>query len=77
MLIRNVPTTFTNYGATSAAEYLQCRGGQVLLSFEASDDADRGILLNAGEGFDIASGKTIYLRATGGRTTWVSREVVG
>ena len=76
MLIKNISTTFVNYGATTAAEYWQCRGGQVLITFEANGDDDRGILLNAGEGFDIASGKTVYMRATGGRTTWISREVV-
>lgn len=76
-VIREIPQTFTNYGQTTADEYLQCRGGQVLLSFKPGEDQDRGIMLNRGEGFDIPSGKTIYLRAANGRTAWVSREEIG
>lgn len=76
-VIRDIPQTFTNYGPTSADEFWQCRGGQVLISFEQGEDEDRGIMLNRGEGFDIPSGKVVYMRATNGRTAWVSREVIG
>lgn len=74
-MIRDLTNDFQEFGPLAAAEYWQCRAGQVLISLEAGTDEQRGILLNEGEGFDIASGKTVYIRATGDRPTWVNREV--
>lgn len=76
-VIRDIPQTFTNYGPTAADQYWQCRAGTVLISLEQGEDEDRGIMLKVGQGFDIPSGKTVYMRAFGGRTAWVNVETVG
>lgn len=70
-------TTFQTFGPTAAAEVWQCHKGQALLSLEAGTDNDRGIVMNEGDVFDVATGKTVYVRATGSRQTIVSRETVG
>lgn len=77
MALITLTTTFQTFGPLAAAEFWQCRNGQVLLSLEAGTDNDRGIIINEGEGFDIAAGKTVYARAAGNRETRVNREVVG
>lgn len=77
MALVTLTTTFQTFGPLAAAEIWQCRNGQILLSLEAGTDENRGLVLNEGDVFDIAAGKTIYARATGNRETTVSREVVG
>lgn len=74
-VIRDIPQTFRNYGPTDSEQTWQCRAGQVLITFEQGDDDDRGILLDKGDHLDIPKGKVVYMRATNGRTAWVSVEI--
>jgi|GEM_PF-1253692 hypothetical protein len=60
---------------TAAAEVWQCRAGAVFLTVEAAPVANDGIRLDAGDGVQIAAGKTVRYRRATRTASIIAREV--
>ena len=73
--IVSVPDTFTASGALTIAEGWQCKGGQVLLSTDATGPESRGIRLSDGQGWTFPAGVNVHYRRLDG-TPVIAREPI-